>query len=327
MRNFQIISNYIKSNSMKKKNVITMNTNLFEYFEGRIQFKRQLNSDSTADLYRATNNWLKRYTKENELLLGKVTQQFVVEFVAFLGTKGLKPNSIFTYLSNFRAMYNSAVDECKKKIVEKPFANINIKPHETNKRALSKKIMEKIVKLNLSDKPELELALDLSLFCFLAFGMAFVDLAHLKADNIKDGEIIYNRQKTGVEIRIGITPAMKQLIDKYKNHEGPYLFPILMEEEVPHETYKSLLREQNESLHEIGEMVGLTSVLTTYRFRHTWASEALICGVSIAVIMQALGHTSEKTTRFYLAKLNQTVMNEANELITKSVEELLTKAA
>lgn len=312
---------------MKKKKAITMATKLFVYFEEMIKDKRLAKKENTADLYRAATNWLKRYMEEEELLLGMVTQQFVAKYEAYLKTQKLEPNSVNAYLSNFRAMYNAAARECKKKINENPFANLKIKPHETTKRALPHKTMEKIAGLKLKDKPELELAANLSMFCFMACGMTFVDVVHLKPENIQGDEIIYNRQKTGVEIRIGLTPGMKLLLDKYKDDKNPYLFPVLKEETVKHETYKALLRKQNESLEEIRELINLETTLTTYNIRHTWATEALRNGVPIAVIMQALGHTSEKTTRIYLAKLDQTIMNNANKLIIKSVEELLLMAA
>lgn len=312
---------------MKKKKAITMATKLFPYFEEMIKDKRLAKKENTADLYRAATNWLKRYMEEEELLLGMVTQQFVAKYEAYLKTQKLEPNSVNAYLSNFRAMYNAAARECKKKINENPFANLKIKPHETTKRALPHKTMEKIAGLKLKDKPELELAAHLSTFCFMACGMTFVDAVHLKPENIQGDEIIYNRQKTGVEIRIGLTPGMKFLIDKYKDDKNPYLFPVLKEETVKHETSKALLRKQNVSLEEIRKLIGLTIKLTTYNIRHTWATEALLNGVPIAVIMQALGHTSEKTTRIYLAKLDQTIMNNANKLIIKSVEELLLMAA
>lgn len=151
---------------MEKKKAITMATKLYAYFEERIKEKRLAKKENTADMYRAATNWLKKYMKEKELLLGMVTQQFVADYEAYLKTKNLKPNSVNAYLSNFRAMYNSAARECKRKINENPFANVKIKPHETVKRALPHETMEKIAGLKLKDKPELEQAADLSMFCF-----------------------------------------------------------------------------------------------------------------------------------------------------------------
>nr|WP_046148794.1 tyrosine-type recombinase/integrase [Parabacteroides sp. HGS0025] len=61
--------------------------------------------------------------------------------------------------------------------------------------------------------------------------------------------------------------------------------------------------------------------------RHTWATEALRQNIPVAVISQALGHTSEKTTRIYLAQLDQSVLNKANEAVTKEVGDSIMKRA
>lgn len=312
---------------MKEKNErVRMVSDLLSCFRTCIARKRQEGKDSTADLYRAATNWLELFGGEKKLPLRRVTQRFVMEFEAFLKSKGLKVNTVNTYLSNFRAMYNSVIDESGEVKVCKPFAKLKIKQQVTAKRALSREVMEEIAGLKLNDRPELEMAADLSLFSFMACGMAFVDLVNLKLENIREGEIIYNRRKTGTEIRIGMTEGMKIILDKYRQEDTPFLFPLLKEENTSHEAYKLLLRCQNEALQEIGQFLVSPVLLTTYRFRHTWASEALLRGIPIAVISQALGHTSEKTTRIYLKQLNQSVMNEANSLITKSVGDLLMKA-
>lgn len=313
---------------MRKKNErVMMVSDLFSCFRACITRKRQDGRDSTADLYRAVTNWLELFCEGKRLPLRRVTQRFVMEFETYLKSKGLKVNTVNTYLSNFRAMYNLVIDGSEEVKNCKPFAKLKIKQQATAKRALSREVMEEIAGLKLDDRPELEMAADLSLFSFMACGMAFVDLVHLKPENIREGEIIYNRRKTGTEIRIGMTEGMKIILDKYKQEDTPFLFPLLKEENASYETYKSLLRCQNEALKEIGQFLISPIQLTTYRFRHTWASEALLCGIPIAVISQALGHTSENTTRIYLKQLNQSVMNEANSLITKSVGDLLVKVA
>ena len=61
--------------------------------------------------------------------------------------------------------------------------------------------------------------------------------------------------------------------------------------------------------------------------RHTWATEALRQNTPIAVISQALGHTSEQSTRFYLDSLDQSIMKRANRKITKVVDNLVTGKA
>ena len=67
----------------------------------------------------------------------------------------------------------------------------------------------------------------------------------------------------------------------------------------------------------------LAQPITFHVARHTWATNALRKQVPLSIISQALGHTSEKTTRFYLASLEQSELNRANARVTEEVDLLL----
>ena len=77
----------------------------------------------------------------------------------------------------------------------------------------------------------------------------------------------------------------------------------------------------------IGARLHLSVKLTSYVPRHSWATEALRQNIPVAVISQAMGHTSEKTTRIYLAQLDQSVLNKANAKITKKAADMFLKRA
>lgn len=64
----------------------------------------------------------------------------------------------------------------------------------------------------------------------------------------------------------------------------------------------------------------LCFVFIFYISRHTWASIARENGVSLSIISEGMGHTSEKTTRIYLASLNQVIMDEANRKVLSSIK-------
>jgi UPI00006A2E70 related cluster len=51
--------------------------------------------------------------------------------------------------------------------------------------------------------------------------------------------------------------------------------------------------------------------------RHTWATEARSMGIPTPHISEGLGHTSERTTRIYLASLDKHTVDEVNERVTK----------
>lgn len=302
---------------------------LYEYFDELIHRKRNAGTDATADLYRTTTNWIKKFTNGRSPMLREITPGFIDNFRNFLQSQGhFKVNSIVSYISNFRAMYNTAVRE---RIIHPrvhPFSHLSLHQEKTAKRAVSKEVIENICKLDLEEEPELALAADICLFSYLACGMPFIDLVHLTSANILDNDIIYNRIKTGSPIRVRITSGMQKILDKYKRLNEKYLFPILSStRETSHEKYKSLLYGYNTCLYEIGSRLKIPIHLTSYVIRHTWATEALRQHTPVAIISQALGHTSEKTTRYYLDQLDQSELNSANTLITNSVDDLLLKRA
>ena len=64
--------------------------------------------------------------------------------------------------------------------------------------------------------------------------------------------------------------------------------------------YKNAAHLVNDKLKKLGEKLGLTVPLTSYVARHGWASIARSRNIPLAIISEAMGHDSEKTTRIYL---------------------------
>lgn len=303
-------------------------TFFFTYADTLVKRKRKAGHFSTADLYRASSNWLRQFWGDDSLSFDGITPGLIDRFRDWLQSLGhLKTNSINSYLSSFRAIFHRAVREgLAPSNCLSPFAHLNLRQGETAKRALRRETIEEIVQMDLSDSNELEMAKDFALFSFLACGLPFVDLAHLTADNIIAGELVYNRCKTGTLVRVCITPGMQRLLDKYMQPGSRYLFPVLSEGsngEQQYEAYKKALHHYNCCLKEIGQRLVIPIHLTSYVFRHTWATEALRNDTPIAVISQALGHTSERTTRLYLKALDQSRLNAANKIIIKGLDSLV----
>ena len=103
--------------SFKTKEEMNMRTNntkqfsekssIFYWMDKLIYYKRQSGKDSTADLYRATRNWLYRFIHRRNLSVFQITSSLIDNFVNYLKRLGhLRMNSINSYLSGFRAMYN-----------------------------------------------------------------------------------------------------------------------------------------------------------------------------------------------------------------------------
>lgn len=67
----------------------------------------------------------------------------------------------------------------------------------------------------------------------------------------------------------------------------------------------------NKSLKRIGTHLNISIPLTTYVARHSFATVLKRSGVNIALISEAMGHTSLSTTQFYLDSFENEQVDEA----------------
>ena len=169
-------------------------------------------------------------------------------------------------------------------------------------------------------RPDLEFARDMFLFLFLCRGMSFIDAAYLKKEDIRGGILTYRRQKTGQALHIKIIEPIKELVDRYSDKESPYLLPVITRpEDDVRRQYERALRRVNNALKTIAKKVRLDVPLTTYIARHSWASIAKSKNVPVNVISDALGHDSIATTQIYLATIDASTIDKANEIIVKDL--------
>lgn len=299
---------------------------MFAYIQERAAHKRQMGKISSSDVYLATAVHFRRFLAGRRCRLSDLTATLVADFRCFLQAEGLKVNTINSYLSSLRAVYHAACHDGRVSLRRDPFLNLKLRRETTAKRAVPAALMQRVASFSTSVlRPEQELAVDLATFSFLACGMPFVDMAYLTRHNIRGKELVYNRRKTGVQIRMEITAGMWQIIRKYASSAAsrPYLFPILPSGSSSHAQYKYRLAVFNRHLKDLGVRLHFPTELTSYVIRHSWASAALRCHVPVAVISQALGHTSEKTTRCYLSELDVSELTKANRKVAGSVDRLV----
>lgn len=311
----------------QKKRRKNLSLLLLEYANERIALKKKLNKTSTAELYQVAVGHFLRFLGDTGFRMEDLNRTLVADFATYLQSRGLATNSINSYQSCLRAIYNSACYDGLIRPVDHPFQGLKLKRESSVKRAIPISLIQKLANFKITDSPDQELSLDLCLFSFLACGMPFVDMAYLTTNNIRNGELVYNRRKTGAQIRLEITTGMWQLIHKYASADGKreYLFPILPADSPTHSQYKYCLALHNRQLKEIGDELSIPVHFTSYVMRHSWASVALKSGVSVALISQALGHSSEKTTRCYLSELDVSDLARANRKVSGSIDYLLNR--
>lgn len=290
----------------------------FRFMEGIIARLKQLNRERTAENYAATLNSFMRFRQGNDIQLDEIGSDLMMEYEAYMKAKGIAMNTVSFYMRILRAVYNRAVE---KGLTEQcnPFRHVYTGIDKTVKRAIPLKAIKRIKGLDLSRNTSLDFARDMFIFSFYTRGMSFIDMAYLKKKDLQNGVLSYRRRKTGQQLFIKWEKCMQEIVGKYQKDGADYLLPIIKKAGDEQRQYRNALRLVNNKLKEIATMAGLQVNLTMYVSRHSWASIAKNKNVPLSVISEGMGHDSEATTQIYLASLDNSLVDKANEMILKDL--------
>lgn len=295
---------------------------VLDFMQNQIRLMRNANRLGTALNYEKTMKNFVKFLGGVNLPFSAMTEQVIADYNAFLVQRGMVRNSISFYMRIMRAVYNKAV---RQKLVEQshPFTEVYTGIDRTRKRAVSESVISQLYKLNLAEGTPLALARDIFIFSYCTRGMAFVDIAYLKRENIQNGVICYARRKTGQLLSVRIEPSIQRIIDQYSSALSPYVFPILTSTETKpaYEEYQVAINNHNRQLRRLSKMLPAGCKLTSYTSRHSWATAARNHNVPISVISAGMGHTSEQTTQIYLTMLENSVIDDANQGLIRSLLE------
>ena len=276
---------------------------------------------STSRNYQTALRSLTTFAGSAKLSVSQIDGTLMERYQRWLVCNGICPNTISCYMRSLRTLYNRTVSEMGINSVN-PFDKVFTGHTETVKRSIPATDIRKIINADLKGKKSLEQARDIFLFCYCALGMPFVDVAFLRKTNIKNGFITYCRHKTGQQIRIKVEPCMKRIIKKYETTDSNYVFPIISteQEDTAHHQYLVALGRYNRNLKKITKLAKISTALTSYVVRHSWASNAFEQNVDLPVISKALGHRDTKTTLTYIRGINDNRLDEANRKLLRSIQ-------
>ena len=161
-------------------------------------------------------------------------------------------------------------------------------------------------KNNLGILSRKELAFDVALIIFCLAGINAADLYDLKKSNLKDNWVLcYNRKKTrdksdsGAYMEITVPELIRPLFDKHSGvNDKLFNFSKRFVDEM------GFLKTVNKGLKEICKELDIQENITTYTFRHSWATIAQNqCGASTELVAFSLNHSSaHKITEGYIRK-------------------------
>ncbi len=277
--------------------------------------------------YIAARNSFMRFSKQQDIPLGNMDADMMKAYQKYLMNEaGVCRNTSSFYMRILRAAYNKAVEKGYTTQLH-PFAKIYTGIAKTKKRAIpteSIRQMKEMPQSALSEQQEL--AKDTFLMCFYLRGISFIDLAHLRKTDIKNGILHYTRSKTKQRLSLRWTTEMQAIVDKYqsKTANSPYLFPFLVTDNSSRRQDERRLYHNAEGriayhLKKLGIQLGLEGQLTLYVARHSWATAARDTGMPISFISEALGHTSTTTTEIYLSTIRSSELDDACDKLLATI--------
>ena len=290
-------------------------TTVFEYIKIQMTRLKIAGKERTSETYKQMLFSFMKFRSGEDLSFDMVNEGLISQYESHMRISDLCRNTTSFYLRIFRSIYNRAVEDG---LTEQsyPFKRVYTGVDKTSKRAINLKEIKKIKDLDLSQMPALDFARDIFLFSFYMRGMSFVDIAYLKKKNLVNGFVVYNRRKTGQQLVIKWEKSMDDIIVRHPNEQSTFLLPIITREDgTERKQYLNSMLLINKHLKKIVELAKINIPLTMYVARHSWASIAQSQNIPMRVISLGMGHDNEETTRIYLASIQTSVIDSANNKI------------
>lgn len=279
---------------------------------------------STAHVYKNAVFSFTKFCGTPFVSFGQVTRERLRCYGEHLYDCGLKPNTVSTYMRMLRSVYNRGVESGCAPNIPRLFRDVYTGVDVRQKRALPVGELHKLLHGDPGSdclKHTQTIAALLFQFC----GMSFADFAHLEKSALVRNVLRYNRIKTQTPMSVEVLETAEEMINQLRNrqHSQPdypdYLFCVLKgdkkrKEESAYREYQSALRRFNNQLRSLAKALHLNLPVTSYTFRHSWATTAKYRGVAIEMISESLGHKSIKTTQIYLKGFELKERTEVNRL-------------
>ncbi len=247
-----------------------------------------------------------------DIPMKKLTSGMVDDFEHFLRIKkGCANNAAVRYIRYLKSVVRAGI--ANKWIEDDPFVGKRYVRTKPKREKLTEAELQRIIALDLSGLPRLDLVRDTFVFCCFT-GLAFADISTLKREHVvtdDNGEMWIRkaREKTDEMSVIPMLEIPRKLMEKYRSHprvvEKDGVIPVISNQRM------------NSYLDEIASKAEITKHLTTHIARHTFATMSLNNHVPIETVSKMLGHKDIATTQIYATMLDHTVSEDMGRMRDK----------
>jgi len=298
-------------------------SDVFSFWDEIIEEQTKAGRIGNAKVNKDAQTSVKMFHQFKNLTFKQLNPTFLNKYEVFLRSRGGTDGGIGVKMRAVRAIFNMAIQRGQVKESLYPFRAYKLSKLKgrTAKRALNFKEVMRIVNTDLTYYPHLINSRNYFVFSFYSRGMNFADMMNLQWKNISSGNIHYTRSKTKGNFQIKILPPVQEILDYYKDngYHNKFVFPFLYREDysptqVANRKHK-MLSIYNRQLKELGVICGIEKNISSYVARHSFANCLKQKGVATDIISESMGHQNLAITQAYLKELDNSVLDEASELL------------
>jgi len=291
--------------------------NILFYFDEYVKTKAK---ESTKQVFMTTKKRIERF--DAHATFDTIDRGWLERYQTSELLKGRLVNGIGIDLRNIRTVFNWAIDN--EVTTKYPFRKFQIKTERQRYLFLNAKEMREYK--NFPVEPFMEKYRDLFVLGFYLIGINLSDLLELPADCIKNGRLLYRRNKTGRLYDIKVEPEAMEIIKKYKGEK--HLLYILDGDQTKEASFRRTLgdylkrigptkMEKNKKGALIKKAITpLHKDIVWYTARRSWATIAAELDIPKETIGKALGHSEwDNTTTDLYISFDYKKIDEANRKV------------
>ena len=298
-----------KSNQTKNVNI-----DLFPYADSVISHMQSECRSKTVCNCQTALRALRRYLEsecpglKGRLPLRSLMPDVIEGFHRYHLRQGLCENTIREYLRSLRSVVNRMIGSGLP-LRGDLFSRVSTTAVPARSVTLSERDMRRIYNAPLRLGSREAQARDLAVFSYLSGGIPYSDLVRLRDCDYDAGTncLTFRRHKTGVTVSLRLTTEALRIWRRYYCVGGPYHFGLLASNgrRDAERDYANSLACYNRALDRMAKQCGVTAKVTSYAFRHAYASVAHNeYDAPISIISASLGHRSERTTAIYISRVD-----------------------
>lgn len=270
-------------------------------------------------------NKFKEFLKKceySDLLFTQLDLSLIEEYARYLQKElNNNPNTVEKELSRIKRIINDAVKKDKLPFEKNPFLKFKLKREPSDKVRLDETALERLKTLELPENSLIWHVRNAYLFSFYCAGIRCSDLLCLQWNNITEGRISYQMQKTSKIHSLKLPPQAFEILKYYQMPDSKptdFIFPFFKNDLNLNDTWtlKREISSKNALINKYLKIISEKAEIPPISFhtaRHTFAFIGNRKTNNLYGISKALGHSNIRITQSYLSNFDTKVVDDTTD--------------